>query len=163
MAEIGPSPRLDVQTHPGLRRVTHWINAIAIIIMIGSGWRIYDWNPVFSFIVFDPSITFGGDELLSDAVHNEAGLAGSIQWHFAAMWLLTVNILVYAGHGLVTGHFWRDFLPLRPREIWRDFVAALTFRLPHRLGHYNAVQKAAYVGVLGMIALMILSGLAIWK
>jgi thiosulfate reductase cytochrome b subunit len=42
-------------------------------------------------------------------------------------------------------------------------AAALRFRLAHRLGEYNAVQKAAYWGVLAAIAVMILSGIAIWK
>jgi thiosulfate reductase cytochrome b subunit len=63
----------------------------------------------------------------------------------------------------VSGHFRRDFFPVWPRSILRDFVDALRFRLAHRLGEYNAVQKLAYIGVLALIMLMLVSGLAIWK
>ena len=153
---------VDVQHHPIIIRLTHWINAAAMLIMIGSGWRIYDWEPIFPF-TFPFAITLGGNVTKSQAIHNEEGLAGALQWHFAGMWLLTINFVVYVAYGFASGHFRADFLPLSPRAILRDFAAALRFRLAHRLGHYNAVQKAAYVGVLSAIALMILSGLAIWK
>ena len=79
------------------------------------------------------------------------------------MWLLVVNFAVYLAYGFASGHFRRDFLPLGPRAVLADFVAALRFRLAHRLGHYNAVQKAAYVGVLAAMLLTVLSGLSIWK
>src|ERR1700730_6662175 len=68
--------------HPLWVRVTHWINALAIIVMIGSGWQIYNASPIFNF-EFPEAITIGG------------WLAGGIMWHFAAMWLLVANGLVY--------------------------------------------------------------------
>ena len=79
------------------------------------------------------------------------------------MWLLAASYLVFVAWGALSGHFWRDFLPVGPKSIARDLVAALRFRLEHRLGEYNAVQKAAYWGVLAAVALMIVSGIAIWK
>jgi thiosulfate reductase cytochrome b subunit len=79
------------------------------------------------------------------------------------MWLLVINFLVYLTYGVVSGRFRRKLLPLRPAEIWRDVIAAATFRLPHAVGVYNAVQRLLYVGVLALITLTILSGLAIWK
>jgi thiosulfate reductase cytochrome b subunit len=66
-------------------------------------------------------------------------------------------------HALLTGHFCRDYLPVGPKSFFRDFLAAATFKLEHRLGEYNAVQKAFYLGVLGAVVMMIISGLAIWK
>ncbi|MFI5024844.1 MAG: cytochrome b/b6 domain-containing protein [Alphaproteobacteria bacterium] len=155
-------PREDVQTHSGVVRLTHWLNAVAMLIMIGSGWRIYNWEPILPFR-FPVEITLGGEESLSEAVHNEDGLAGALQWHFAGMWLLVISFAVYLGYGFASGHFRRDFLPLGPRAVLADFVTALRLRLAHRLGHYNAVQKAAYVGVLSAMLLTILSGLSIWK
>jgi thiosulfate reductase cytochrome b subunit len=65
--------------------------------------------------------------------------------------------------GITSGHFRRDFLPLAPRAVLRDFTAALRFKLDHRLGEYNAVQKLFYWGVLAAILVTILSGLSIWK
>ncbi len=119
--------------HPLYVRVTHWINAVAILIMIGSGWQIYNASPLFTF-TFPSSLTLGG------------WLAGGLLWHFAAMWLLIANGLVYLTVGLATGRLRRKLLPIRPREVIRDLAAALTGRLeprrPHRL---QRVQKMLYV------------------
>jgi len=156
-------PDRDEQRHPLSRRILHWVMAVSILVMIGSGWRIYNASPIFGFILFPDWLTLGGDVQNSLARHGDPGVASAIAWHFAAMWTLAVSYLLFVGWGLITGHFWRDFLPVTPKSVWRDFIAAATFRLQHRLGEYNAVQKAAYVGVLGLVALMILSGVAIWK
>jgi thiosulfate reductase cytochrome b subunit len=152
----------DEQKHPLTRRVCHWVMALSILAMIGSGWRIYNASPIFPF-TFPEWITLGGDVQTALARHGDPGVASAIAWHFAAMWTLVVSYLVFVAAGIVTGHFRRDFLPVGPTSILRDFIAAATLRLEHRLGEYNAVQKAAYLGVLTLVAIMILSGIAIWK
>jgi thiosulfate reductase cytochrome b subunit len=151
-----------VTVHPGVVRATHWINAIAMLIMIGSGWRIWNSSPIFDFS-FPVAVTLGGSPALSQDTHNELGLAGALQWHFAGMWLLVINGLVYVAYGIWSGHFRRAFLPVGPTAFVRDALAALTFRLPHQLGVYNAVQKTLYLGVIAAGVVMVLSGLAIWK
>ena len=135
--------------HPWPLRVTHWLNAVAIVMMIGSGWQIYDASPLFGF-TFPPLITIGG------------WLGAAIAWHLACMWLLVINGLIYFGWSAGSGHF-AKFFPLSPRAVWRDFIAALTFKLPHEMGVYNAVQKLLYLGVLVAGVVIVLSGLAIWK
>jgi len=161
---VAPRPATDVQLHPLSRRIMHWTNALAILVMIGSGWRIYDSAPVLSIdFGFPYAYTIGGDAPLSEALHNEDGLANALAWHFAAMWVLVVNFLIYLVVGFASGHFRRDFLPFRLSAFARDFWAALRFKLEHRLGRYNAVQKLFYWGVLAAIVVQILSGLAIWK
>ncbi len=137
--------------HPLWVRLTHWINALAVLMMIGSGWQIYDASPLFGF-VFPRQIALGN------------WLAGALLWHFAAMWLLVVNGVVYVTLGILTGRFRRKFFPIRPRELVRDLAAALRGRLAHDdLAVYNAVQKLLYVGVLLAAAAAVLSGLSIWK
>lgn len=136
--------------HPLAVRITHWINAIAIIIMILSGWRIYDASPLFNFS-FPSAITLGG------------WLAGALQWHFAAMWLLVLNGLFYVCYGFIAGHFKKSFLPLTWPSLWRELKSALRGKISHELGIYNAVQRAAYIGVICMGVLLVLSGLSIWK
>ena len=159
-----PMPGRAVQLHPLSRRIMHWVNALAILVMIGSGWRIYDYYPALSIdFGFPYYLTLGGDLSLSEALNNEDGLANALAWHFGAMWVLVLNLPAYLVIGFASGHFRRDFLPITPRAFLRDFVAALTFRLQHRLGEYNAVQKLLYWGVLGAIVVTILSGLSIWK
>lgn len=140
-----------VKIHPLTIRITHWLNALAIFIMIGSGWRIYNASPVFGDFTFPRDFTIGG------------WLAGALQWHFAAMWLLVVNALVYVTYGIVSGHIRRSFFPVGPKSVWRDLGAALRGRLSHDLGMYNAVQRTAYLGVIAVIAVIVASGLAIWK
>jgi len=137
--------------HPGWVRVTHWINALAMLVMIGSGWEIYNAAPLFPF-KFPGSITLGG------------WLAGALLWHFAAMWLLAVNGLVYLVLGLMTGRFRRKLLPIRPGAVLADAKAALTFKLSHDdLSVYNSVQRLLYAGIILVGIVIVLSGLAIWK
>lgn len=153
---------LEIQTHPIAARVTHWLMALAILLLIGSGWRIYNASPIFDFR-FPEAVTLGGDVEDALALHNDPGVASALAWHFAAMWLLALSYFGFVLWNIITGHFRRDFLPIGPRLFWRDFVAAATFRLQHRLGVYNVVQRVAYWGALGSVAMMLLSGIAIWK
>lgn len=137
--------------HPLWLRITHWLNALAVLIMMPSGWRIYDASPLFDF-AFPDSFTLGG------------WLAGALLWHFAAMWLLFANGLVYLALNLTSGRWRRQFFPLRAREIIADLGAALRGKLGHEdLRHYNAVQKLAYLFVVADIALLVMSGLVLWK
>jgi thiosulfate reductase cytochrome b subunit len=151
-----------VIVHPLTVRITHWLNALAIFMMIMSGWRIYNSDPIFPF-AFPVWLTLGGSTDGSVDLHNEDGLAGALQWHFAGMWLLTINGIVYVTYGITTGHFRRSFFPVGPSAFVRDVVAAFKFQLPHKLGVYNAVQKTLYLGVIALGVIMVLSGLAIWK
>lgn len=138
--------------HPLWLRITHWLNAVAALIMMFSGWRIYDASPVFTRIVIPPSITLGG------------WLGGALQRHFAAMWLLVFNGLVYLALNVASGRFFSKFFPLSPRAVMHDLVAALRGKLSHdNPREYNAVQKLAYLVVVLDLIVLVLSGLAIWK
>lgn len=148
--------------HPLIQRIAHWLLALAMLMMIASGWRIYNSAPIFPF-TFPDAITLGGDVQAQLARHNDPGVATAIAWHLAGMWLLVAGFLVMLLWGGLSGHFWRNWLPVGPRAFWLDFRAALHLRLTHRHGHYNAVQKAFYWGAFAAIAVMILSGIAIWK
>jgi thiosulfate reductase cytochrome b subunit len=144
-------PAAEAAIHPIWVRVTHWINAIAILVMIGSGWQIYNAAPLFAFTI-PKSISLGG------------WLAGALLWHFAAMWVLAINGIVYVALGIVTGRFRRKLLPIWPSQLIADVKAALAFKLAHDdLAHYNAVQKLLYAGVILIAIIIVLSGLAIWK
>lgn len=151
-AETMISTAATTTIHPRWVRVCHWINALAILVMIGSGWQIYNASPLFDFLTFPRQITLGN------------WLAGALLWHFAAMWVLVINGVVYVTLGIVTGRFRRKLLPIRPVEVIADMKAALTFKLAHDdLSHYNAVQKLLYTGVLLAGVVIVLSGLSIWK
>jgi thiosulfate reductase cytochrome b subunit len=151
-AEMISNYRADATIHPGWVRVSHWINALAILVMIGSGWQIYDASPLFHGLEFSRHIALG------------QWLGGALLWHFAAMWVLVINGIAYVTLGLATGRFKRKLLPIYPSEVVADARAALAFRLAHDdLSHYNAVQKVLYAGVILCGVLIVLSGLSIWK
>ncbi|HQT65755.1 MAG: transmembrane hydrogenase cytochrome b-type subunit [Acidocella sp. 20-57-95] len=153
----------DIQEHPLLVRIAHWAQALAIIIMVGSGWRIYNSDPIFDNFRFWQWATLGGDPPVAKIAHMDPGVANALNWHFSGLWLLLASYLLFIIHGLVSGHFRRDFLPLNLPGLIRDFISALTFKLSHRLGAYNHVQRAAYWGVLFAVLMMFVTGLAIWK
>jgi thiosulfate reductase cytochrome b subunit len=138
--------------HPVWVRVTHWVNALAMLMMIGSGWQIYDASPLFRFIYFPTHLALG------------QWLAGALLWHFAAMWLLVINGIVYISLGIATGRFRRKLFPIRPRAVVNDFLEALRGKLAHDdLSVYNAVQRLLYVGVILAAIVIVLSGVSIWK
>ena len=140
-----------IRIHPLAVRITHWINALAVLIMVASGWRIYNASPLFDFTIPD-ELTLGG------------WLAGALQWHFAAMWLLAANGLVYVVYGIVSGHFRRKFFPITPRAVLHDVLDALRGKLAHEdLSVYNAAQRVAYLALILVLILLVLSGLAIWQ
>ena len=139
------------QIHPLVVRLAHWLNALAIVIMVGSGWRIYNASPLFPFKI-PAALTLGG------------WLGGALQWHFAAMWLLAANGLIYLVYGIFSGHFRRKLWPISPRAVLADIVAALHGQLSHAdLSIYNAAQRAAYATLILGSMLLVASGLAIWK
>ena len=141
----------DATIHPRWVRICHWVNAAAVLVMIGSGWQIYDASPLFDF-TFPKQIALGN------------WLAGALLWHFAAMWVVVINGIVYVTLGIATGRFQRKLLPIRPDEVIADMKAALSFKLAHEdLSHYNAVQKMLYAGVIIAGIVIVLSGISIWK
>ncbi len=151
LAPARPAKPAHRVIHPVWLRITHWINAIALFVMITSGWRVYNASPLFSF-EFPQAISLGD------------GLADALLWHFAAMWLFVVNGFVYIALGLATGRFRRKLLPVRPAEVVHDLRAALTGKLSHDdLSVYNAVQRLLYIGVILAGVLVVVSGLSIWK
>ncbi|CAB5722442.1 Uncharacterized secreted protein [Delftia tsuruhatensis] len=144
-------PEDDQRIHPLWLRLTHWLNALAVAILVASGWRIYNAAPFFDFS-FPGPITLGG------------WLGGALQWHFAAMWLLVFNGLVYLLLNIASGRWARKFFPVSVQGVRQDLLAALKGRLSHAdPARYNHVQKLAYLFVVLDLVVIVLSGLVLWK
>src|SRR5580700_3018712 len=145
-------PTARPRMHPPLLRLMHWTNAAAMIVMILSGWKIYNDDVLFGILHFPDEIVLG-----IWAQH-------ALQWHFLGMWVLVINGLGYLIYGLASGRFRRLLIPLSPRQVLREAIEALRFRLKHAdLTHYNAVQKALYLGIILIVIVQVISGLALWK
>ena len=130
----------------------HWTNAVAMLIMITSGWKIYNDEVIFGWLHFSEAITLG-----KWAQHG-------LQWHFFGMWILAINGITYLVYGFVTGRFREKLLPIRPGEVITTVGDALRFRLKHDdLTRYNAVQKVLYVGIILVGIVIVISGLVLWK
>jgi thiosulfate reductase cytochrome b subunit len=148
--------------HPLVVRVTHWTWALGVLILIGSGLRIYESDPLFSFS-FPVWMTLGGTYEDANRLHNDFGLAGALLWHFAAMWLLFASLTVFLVWAVVSGHFRMRYLPVTRREIASNLTDVFRGRLSHELGVRNAVQKLLYAFALADMIVMVLSGLVLWK
>jgi thiosulfate reductase cytochrome b subunit len=141
--------RRSATVHPLVVRVAHWVNAIALVCIIMSGWAIYDALPLFAFR-FPAWATLGG------------WLGGAIAWHLATMWLLVGNGLVYLAYGLVSRRFRRKLLPLRPSGVLRDARRrAVPPGAPRRRVQRGAAPRLCRRADAGRAG--VASGLAIWK
>jgi thiosulfate reductase cytochrome b subunit len=130
----------------------HWINAAVMMVMITSGWGIYDDDVIIH------GLHFSGFWRLGDWA------AWSLNWHLAGMWFFGINGLVYLIYGLVTGRFRERLLPIRWRDIIHTVIDTLHFKFAHEdLTVYNAVQKILYIVVIFAGIDQVLTGLAIWK
>ena len=137
--------------HPLWLRAMHWLNAVAVLVLLASGWRIYNATSFLGFSI-PPGITRGG------------WLGGALQWHFAAMWVLGINGVLYLGLNLFTGRLLLKFWPLSPRALVADVLSALKGKLAHAdPQHYNMVQRLAYLFVMVDSVVLVLSGFVLWK
>ncbi len=145
------SPR-GAKLHPPAMRVMHWLNVLAMLIMIPSGWGIYDDDPILGWLYFPDWAALG----------HEA--QDRLLWHYAGMWLLVLNGLAYLIYGIVTGRFLRRFFPITVSEFIETVRQTLRLNLAHDdITHYNAVQKLLYLVVIAAGVMQVLTGLAIWK
>jgi thiosulfate reductase cytochrome b subunit len=150
--------------HPAVVRLTHWVWALGVILLIMSGMRIYNQEPVFENDWYFPLwLTLGGSYADTNKLHNDFGLAAALLWHFFAMWLLFVSLVVFLVYGVVSGHFRRRYWPVTAREVIGNIGDFFRGRLGHDIGVRNAVQKLLYAFALVAMTVMVLSGLVLWK
>ncbi len=138
--------------HPGVIRIMHWLNAAAMLVMITSGWGIYDDDVIIKGLHVPPFLRLGD------------WAAPSLNWHFAGMWLLVLNGVAYLGYGLLTGRLRERLLPIRLGDLLRTVKDTLHLRIAHEdITTYNAVQKVLYIVAMLAAISQVVTGLAIWK
>jgi thiosulfate reductase cytochrome b subunit len=149
---VQPIASNERRLHPLPLRVMHWINAVAIFIMIGSGWKIYNDDVILGWLHFPDAIVIG------------KWAQYGLQWHFFGMWIFVLNGIAYLSYGIATGRFRQKLFPITLGELLATVNDALHFRLAHEdLTVYNAVQKILYLGVILVGILIVITGLCLWK
>lgn len=151
--------------HSSIVRVTHWVNVIAVFVMVGSGLRIFNAYPRFAprggtFCCYP----FEGQPM-PDWMTFGRWLGGARHWHFAMMWVLVVNGILYLTYIYLHGE-WRDLTPRRgdARSAWEMIKFYVFVRRDHpEQGKHNALQRATYFSfpIIGFV--LVVTGLAIWK
>ena len=130
----------------------HWINAAAMLVMIGSGWGIYNDDVIIRGLHFSKAMRLGD------------WAAWSLNWHFAGMWFVTINGFAYLAYGFLTGRLRERLLPIRLTDLVGTIVDTLHFKIAHDdLTVYNAVQKLLYLVTILAGVSQVVTGLAIWK
>lgn len=197
-------PREVIYRHTFLVRLTHWLNALAIVIMIGSGLNIFNahphlyWGqkgseldrPFISIEAVDGAkgprgvttigpvkvdttgflgVSTDHGQVLQKAwpswltIPSNQDLANARHWHFFFAWILAINGLVYLLWSLVSRHLQRDLWPTIGdlKSVPRSVIDHI--RLKHPTGEaakrYNVLQRLAYLGLITLVALMVLTGL----
>jgi|SRR5580704_9428334 Ni/Fe-hydrogenase b-type cytochrome subunit len=146
--------------HPIAIRVTHWVNAVCVFVLVTSGLRIFRAFPSFGpkipeqdLIDIPKAITLGG------------WLGGALQWHFTFMWLFAASGAVYLSYQLLSGHY-RTVL-FTPKDIPGVWPMVRHYFLfgpkPPVTGQYNPLQKLAYTSTVGFGILSFLTGLVLYK
>lgn len=201
-----PLQRPDlVYRHAAPVRLTHWINALCILILIGSGLNIFNAHPRLYWGKYGANTDLAFFAI--DAIPSDAGARGVTQigawqfdttgvlgwskaygtyqargwpewltipgfqdladarhWHFLFAWVLVLNGLLYLGYSLYVRHLQRDIWPTRDdlRGLPRSVIDHLSLRHPtgEAAKRYNVLQRLAYLGVLLLISLMVLTGLS---
>jgi thiosulfate reductase cytochrome b subunit len=147
-----PSLRAGRRLHPLPVRVTHWVNAVVMLVMITSGWGIYDDDVIIRGFHFSRFWRLGD------------WAAWSLNWHFAGMWFLTINGLVYLIYGFASRRLRERLLPIRFAELVQTIVDTLHFKIAHEdITVYNPVQKLLYIVIILAGVSQVITGLAIWK
>jgi thiosulfate reductase cytochrome b subunit len=208
----GPA-REVIYRHTRVVRITHWLNALCLFVLLLSGLQIFNAHPALYWgqkgadfdkpflemtatglgtgrprgvvrvegAEFDTTGVFGLSREFGKSQMNGRlmvrgypswltlpsyrDLATGRRWHFFFAWIFVLNGLTYVGFGLWNRHLQRDLAPtkaeLAPKHLLHDIVQHAQLKLPkgEAAKRYNVLQKLAYLGVICLLALMVLTGL----
>jgi len=159
-SERDEEPAHAVYEHPWVVRFTHWVNAIALVVMAGSGLQIFRAFPSFGakipqqdLLNWPKAFAIGG------------WLGGALQWHLTFMWIYIATGLFYLAYQIFSGNY-RQVLFTR-RDVAGVWPTARHYFLfgpkPPTREAYNPLQKLAYTSAISLGVLTVLTGFAIWK
>ena len=146
--------------HPGLVRFSHWLNAIVLVVMIGSGLQIF-----YAFPSFGEKIPQQNLMEIPETLRLGGWLGGALQWHIAFAWLFAGTGIAYVLYSFISGHWRRTlFTPADARGVWpmiRHYLGRGA--APAFSGEYNPLQKLAYTTTILFGEVATITGLALYK
>jgi thiosulfate reductase cytochrome b subunit len=156
-----------IKRHSAATRVTHWINALALALLLMSGLQIFNAHPALYWgesSTFDTPLFAPGEFPSWATIPSYQSLAVGRLWHFFFAWVLVVNGAIYILASLASGHLRRDLVPTRSglAAIGRSIAEHTRLRFPkgEEARRYNVIQQLAYLAVIfGLLPLVILTGL----
>jgi len=149
-----------VYEHPWPVRFCHWLNSIALLVLVGSGFQIFR-----AFPSFGPKIPQTDLLHWPKAFALGGWLGGGLQWHLTFMWIYIATGVFYFCYQLFSGNYRQIlFTPSDIRGVWPMVHYYFFFGpQPEPRQVYNPLQKLAYTSVLVLGVLSVLTGLAVWK
>ena len=159
-----------IRRHGSIVRLTHWANALALLLLLMSGLQIFNAHPALYWGVrstfAEPWLAIKGGFPHWATLPGYKSLGDGRMWHFFFAWAFVVNGLLYLASGVLSGHIRRDLLPTReqlsPRHVWHEIAthARLQFPKGEAARRYNVLQKGAYLAVILLfLPLMLVTGL----
>ena len=163
-----PGGRTDIWRHPVLVRISHWLNVVAVVVLLMSGLNILMAHPHLDWGI---RTTFADPWLTNPTVPNwlmipqGRNLAEARHWHFFFAWLFVINGLIYLAYGFITRRFGRRLWPtgMDLKGFWRSVKEHARFHFPkdEEARTYNVIQKLTYVTmILVILPMMLITGLS---
>jgi thiosulfate reductase cytochrome b subunit len=159
-----------IRRHGPIVRLTHWVNVLALLVLLMSGLQIFNAHPALYWgaksTFADPWIAVRGGFPGWATLPGYRSLADGRLWHFFFAWLFVANGLIYLASGVISGHIRRDLWPSRDQRsvahLWHEVVQHARLRFPKgdEARRYNLLQKLTYLAViLVLLPLMLATGL----
>ena len=160
--------RVDTYRHPPLVRISHWLNVIAVVVLVMSGLNILMAHP---HLDWGTQTRFGNYWLSIPAVPNwlmipqGRNLAEGRHWHFFFAWVFVINGLIYLAYGFLSKRFGRRLWPTveELKGFWPSVKEHARFHFPKddEARTYNVIQKLTYVTmILVILPMMLITGLS---
>ncbi len=131
-------------------RICHIVHAFSAIMLMSSGWAIYNADPLYDFL-FPKHISLG------------LYLTEALRWHFLLAWILLLTSVIYSVSRLVLNLGGPSIRHFSLMSILDTLYNAMRFSLFYRRGEYNPLQRLMYTGIFILSLMLVFSGVALWK
>jgi thiosulfate reductase cytochrome b subunit len=161
------APTTLIRRHSAITRITHWINAFCLAVLLMSGLQIFNAHPALywgDISTFEKPLLAIGDFPGWATIPSYQDLASGRLWHFFFAWLLVINGVLYLSATIFSRHLIGDLVPTRAElaHIGGSIAEHLRLHFPkgEAAKRYNVLQQLAYLVVIFvLLPLVVITGL----